>query len=233
MRMVLFSVLLSVSIAFAASQPERPPQLKPNAPQNVVAFCERVKEAKLQEIERLEKTIDVQQNNLKRMNDRATKRKILDEIKKTKEKIKEVSSPQYASNPPLEPQKVGSIGSLFSVDMMNVRDTPVVRVVQVIDNSNAIVSLVYSTMEYKMAGGGYAPSGKFREKAVEIWLTRVDTSGWVDDAPAQNINKDALWEIAATKTYETNFGSKTVPLMQPFDISQYIDRATTTQTSKP
>lgn len=104
--------------------------------------------------------------------------------------ILDLSRPGKAYVPELSLGRVRTLGS--------------VRIVQVVDGGQAIVNL-----------GGVDELG-LRSPAADVWLARVDTSGWTDD---RHQKLDAVYIQRGTEQFDTLAGPRTITRLEPLGVS--------------
>jgi hypothetical protein len=139
-------------------------------------------------------------------------------IKSLEESLARLENPLEPYYYDARPTTIGDIGMLA-------RD---VRVLQVIDGSNALIeALTYTSGERRVSvplrnnrAQSVVVGGPPRESARVLWLSGVPTNSFEDGRP---VVLQAHFTIVGNKTYETELGSNTVLEVAPFDITPHAD----------
>jgi hypothetical protein len=209
-----------------ASQPvvapaNKIPVLKANAPEDVKKFWELCRAEKPNEIKSLEDSIKLHQSYISNAKDEKAKQKINTDIKKLQDKLRIVKfSPAHISIPAIgNMHKAGSIGQLREGNLFYS-----IRVVQVIDSKNALIKAIGVRMVPRFASNKLVGHDSQGYELEPVWITGVDTTGWVDEAAA-DLKLSDCWRVSGTKTFATASGSpRTVAIIEPFDIHDWLEQ---------
>lgn len=187
--------------------------LRDDAPDNVKAYYNRVLQTKAKEIEQLT-------TRLRGPVPRHTGLYGDDEfgyfesraayIAKCNKRTKELSDPLFFPTLNITEgggYQVGTIGAIKPHHF---------KVLQVIDKSNFVASVIYQNQVNYTDGRTYQ-RGESRDEPV--WVSGFDTTGFVD---GQIVLDEKMIQITGTKQYNSLAGVKTVLLIQPCDVNSYL-----------
>lgn len=169
--------------------------------QKIDDFISKSEALRLEEIDRLKTML--------RKNARGATKKEVAEVRK---RIKELEKGSSLFIPNIEmPIKAGAIGRL---------NDERAKVIQVIDDKNMIVRILFTVQGVKLVGaqggvgGAAVPDFKTYEKL--FWAKGFDTAGLADDSL---FSLDGVLEVSGTKMYETvGGGTETLFILEPFNI---------------
>jgi SLA1 homology domain 1, SHD1 len=148
-----------------------------------------------------------------------------EQIKQLEIKIADLENPLKPYFSDGRPKHISDVGMLK-------RD---LRVFQVIDTNNALVEFVsYDSGErltpvrlYDSLGGSrvqhVTTGGPPRESSTVYWLSGVPTNQFSD---GRNIELGGFYAVTGNRTYETDEGTNTAFLIEPFDIAPYEEMFT-------
>lgn len=151
-----------------------------------------------------------------------------DEKKKQAEidaKQVEIDRLDAASRSPEVFLRTGEVADLLRPSQPKLMDGEIgrvekIRVVQVTGTRSMLAEIHYQYVR------GVERSG-IQDMAIgkaDVWIEGVDTSNMVDD---QNVVLDRVMEVDGTKHYDSRVGLRTVFLLKPIDLKQYLEPATT------
>jgi len=210
MRSAQFVILITwpgVACWAAVAQAQSPEQIDTYA-----AFCRAERSAAIiqtyQAIDRLERD---------RKTPKAEREQYVRNCEAELGRLENPLAPYFAKgNLSLAAPEVGQMGSL---------DSQRVRVFQVIDATNALVEYVMfkdgpRVRSTKTAFG--VPAYTVESNKLH-WITGVDTGAYVD---GRTIELQGVFAVSGTKTYDTDEGTQTVPMLKLIEIRAHQDKFT-------
>ena len=135
--------------------------------------------------------------------------------------ISELEDPAKPYFPPatfdVSKAKVGDMGAFRNETL---------AVLQVVDRKNSILDVSWSepvTTGVRNVGTTQVPVRGVRHRESEIWLANYPTTGMVD---GRGVKLNGVFAVTGTKTYDTDNGSHTVPLLEQIDLGPYESKFT-------
>jgi len=207
------------------------PTLREDAPEEVRAFWKAFEERRDQQISKLQSDTSALRDKLKKTSVAQDRVKIQLVIRYNEDQLQRLSSPDYYPDVPrLKDFDEGNYGTIEAEG----RGSAFARINQVIDEHNALVTWECSEMGGVHVGkdGTPQPYKGIEYKYGPMWVV-ADTKNWSDGSglPA-SYSRSTIWMVTGTHKYVTTEGAtRTVPLLKPILLSQYLDRPKTSEKS--
>lgn len=221
MKTVACFIVLIVACLAAAAPTSKPAKMKwvlkegaPTELQYVFDNQSKWREARISE---LEKWIDFREQMIKQMKNSDSKdkaeaiKKFKADIEVAKSEIGQIKGDEIIVITGVPPKKVGECGRINQI-----------VVDQVVDESNAIVDVIYFIEVIATRGRGNNQTHHVRSQAAQFpaWMTECDASNWTD---GQDFSPGSVfWYCSGTHKYDTaDGGTRTLPELRPFTMDSF------------